>query len=485
MKHTSVFDRLADDLRGSDTIARLAAGLIGEGVLIDGPLGPKPLIYADYVASGRALRQIEDLILTEILPYYANSHTEGSYCGAAMTQARRDARAVIAAQCGADDGYAVVFCGAGATSGLNRIVALLGVPEAVAAGSRPLILIGPYEHHSNILPWRESGAEVVEIPEAASGGPDMAALRTALQAAEGRMIVGAFSAASNVSGIVTDVDAVSTLLNAFGARVVWDYAGGGPYLPIDMAAGTPAQKDAVAVSAHKFVGGPGASGVMILRKEAVTRLRPTVTGGGTVRFVSPWGHDYLPDIVAREEAGTPDVLGDIRAGLGFVVKAAIGTQAMAARHAELRERALASWGTVAQLTIMGNPRASEVLPIFSILIKQADGTALHQQLLTRILSDCFGIQSRGGCACAGPYGHRLLEIDQPTSDAMRTRILAGDDLLKPGFTRLNLSALMDDAKADKIISAVAAIARDPAQFARLYAYDAALQDFRLADRIAA
>jgi selenocysteine lyase/cysteine desulfurase len=486
MSTPTLFSRFSDSLREGEVIARLAAGLIGDGVMLDGPLGPHPMVYADYVASGRALRQIEDLMMTEVLPYYANSHTEGSYCGAAMTNARRDARAVIAEACGADARHAVVFCGAGATAGLNRVVALLGVPEAVAAGARPLILIGPYEHHSNILPWRESGAEVVEIPEAAEGGVDMEALRAALLAGQGRMIVGSFSAMSNVSGIVSDVDAVSRLLNRHGARVVWDYAGGGPYLPIDMAAGTPAQKDAVVTSPHKFVGGPGASGVMILRKAAVTRDRPTVPGGGTVRFVSPWGHDYLPDLAAREEAGTPDVLGDIRAGLVFAVKSAITTDLMARRHAELRARALAAWADTPAIRVMGNPRAREVLPVFSFRIEAADGSAiLHQQLVTRILSDCFGIQSRAGCACAGPYGHRLLDIGKDRSDAMRSQILAGDDLLKPGFTRLNLSVLMDDAKVAKIIGAVREIARNPARYQQLYTYDAALRDFRLAGPMAA
>lgn len=482
----TLFSRFADSLRGPDVLARLAAGLIGEGVMLGGPLGPHPMIYADYVASGRALRQIEEIMMSDVLPYYANSHTEGSYCGAAMTRARREARAVIGAACGADCRHGVVFCGSGATAGLNRVVALLGVPDAVAAGERPLILIGPYEHHSNILPWRDSGAEVVEIPEADEGGVDMSALRSTLEAGQGRMIVGSFSAASNVSGIVSDVDAVSTLLNSYGARVVWDYAGGGPYLPIDMAAGSPAQKDAVVLSAHKFVGGPGASGVMILRKKAVMRTRPTVTGGGTVRFVSPWGHDYLPDIIAREEAGTPDVLGDIRAGLVFVVKSAIGEALMARRHDELRGRALAAWGKIPQIKVLGNPRARSVLPFFSFRLVASDGSAgLHQLLVTRILSDCFGIQSRAGCACAGPYGHRLMEIAKPASDAMRARILAGDDLLKPGFTRLNLSVLMNNAKADKIIAAVSEIARNPGCYAPLYTYDAEAQDFRLRRPVAA
>ncbi len=474
-------------LEAGDSLAVLRKGLIGEGVMVEGPLGPKKMIYADYIASGRALMQIEWAVLNDILPYYANSHTEGSLCGATMTHLRREARAYIAGECGADERHAVIFTGSGATSALNRIVALLGVTDAVAAGERPLVLIGPYEHHSNILPWRESGAEVIEIPEAVNGGPDLQALETALKGGQGRLMIGSFSAASNVSGIVTDVKTVTRLLKRHGALAVWDYAGGGPYLTVDMATGTDTEIDAVALSPHKFVGGPGASGVLIVRKAAVTHKKPTIaTGGGTVRFVSPWAHDYLEDVIAREEAGTPNVVGDIRAGLVFAVKAAIGQDYLDQRHEDLRQRALKAWVGLPGLQIMGNPEADRALPFFSIrLVDEKGADTLHPLLLTRILSDCFGIQARGGCACAGPYGHRLLGIDEGASEEIRARILGGETLLKPGWTRLNLSALMDDEKADKVIGAIREIALKPERFAALYSYDPKTNDFMLRPKSAA
>ncbi|MEY8840706.1 aminotransferase class V-fold PLP-dependent enzyme, partial [Cribrihabitans sp. XS_ASV171] len=208
---------------------RLADGLIGEGVMIPGLEGDVPMVYADYVASGRALRQVESFVAERVLPFYANSHTEASFCGGYITRLRAAARAEIGRAVGADAAHAVIFAGSGATAGLNRLVSLLGLREA----RRAVVLIGPYEHHSNILPWRESGAEVVEIPEGAEGGPDLGALETALIAARGAdVVVGAFSAASNVTGIVTDPDPVTRMLKAHGALAVWDYAGGGPYLPI-------------------------------------------------------------------------------------------------------------------------------------------------------------------------------------------------------------------------------------------------------------
>lgn len=472
-------EAFARSLQGADMIERLRAGVIGEGAPIPGPLGFKKLIYADHVASGRALAQIEEFIVQRVLPYYANSHTEASYCGGFMTGLRREARATIARICGTDDGFVTVFTGAGATAGLNRIVHLLGLPEAVRQGQRPVVFIGPYEHHSNILPWRESGAEVLEICEAESGGPDLEALEEALGAVEPeRLKIGAFSIASNVTGIVTDADAVTRVLKRHGALAVWDYAGGGPYLPIDMKAGSDAEKDAVVVSPHKFLGGPGASGVMILRKAAVVRSTPVFAGGGTVRFVSPWAHDYSEDIAVREEAGTPNVVGDIRAALCFLVKDAIGQDFMDRRHEVLRQKALRSWQENPNIVILGNPKATRRLPIFSFRVRDPrTGGYIHQQLFTRLLSDCYGIQARGGCACAGPYAHHLLNIKQPASQALRDRILRGEEILKPGWVRLNFSCLTDDAKADKIIASVNALASTPYPACDLYRCDEATARF--------
>ncbi|GAB6853426.1 aminotransferase class V-fold PLP-dependent enzyme [Asaia astilbis] len=463
----------ARTLGGPGGIEALRKGVIGEGVPVSGPFGDHPLLYADYVASGRALQQIESFMLTQVLPYYANSHTQASFCGRMMTRLRASARAQIARLCQAPAGYSVVFTGSGATAGINRLVSLMGVTKAVEDGQTPLVVIGPYEHHSNILPWRESGAEIIEIDEGPEGGPDLAMLERVLNEVEpGRLVVGAFSAASNVTGILSDVDAVSRLLNAHGARSVWDYAGGGPYLAIEMAAGTPEQKDAVVISSHKFLGGPGASGVMIVRDAAVAITRPSQPGGGTVRFVSPWGHDYSDRLSDREEAGTPNVVGDIRAALVFLVKEAIGQDFMDQRHATLRQRALSAWRDVPEIDLIGASGKSPALPIFSMRIRDRQrGGYLHQQLFTRLLSDCYGIQARGGCACAGPYAHRLLSIDAPASALMRQAILSGNEIEKPGWTRLNFSVLMDDEKVGRVIDAVSTLARQPYPMADFYRCD--------------
>lgn len=451
----------------------LRAGLIGEGAPVPGPFGPKPLVYADYVASGRALRQVEDFVAHRVLPYYANSHTEASFCGRYMTRMRQAARAHIARICGAETGFSTVFCGSGATAGLNRLVHLFGVSDAVGTGPRPVVFLGPYEHHSNILPWRESGADIMVIDEAPEGGPDLDHLERALAATDPAALrIGAFSAASNVTGIITDVDAVTRMLKAHGALSVWDYAGGGPYLPIDMKAGTACEKDAVVISPHKFVGGPAASGIMIVRDATVRRTRPVFPGGGTVRFVSPWGHDYAESLTSREEAGTPNVIGDVRAGLAFLVKEAMGQDWLDTRHATLHKRALQAWQHNPHITILGNPAASRCLPIFSIQVHDTrQGGLIHQQLFTRMLSDLYGIQARGGCACAGPYAHDLLGIDQPMSEELRQNILNGNEIRKPGWTRLNFCALTDDHKADFIIHSVNELASSPYPMVDAYACD--------------
>lgn len=462
-------------LGGADLPGALRAGLVGRDIEIPGPTGANKILYADYAASGRALAQIEGFVAEKVLPYYANSHTEASYCGAHMNRLRREAREAIAEACGANEDYAVIFTGAGATAGVNRVASLF-MPEDPA---NALVLIGPYEHHSNILPWRDSGAEVVEIPEYATGGPDLAALEAALKTAAGRTIIGSFSAASNVTGVLSDVEAVTRLLKRHGALVVWDYAGGGPYLPIDMRPTAATAKDAVVISPHKFVGGPGASGLLLVRRAAVKRCRPSLPGGGTVAFVSPWSHTYLEDVTAREEAGTPNIIGDIRAALALIIKQALGDEWIAERQARLQTRALAAWRDNPRIELLGKPNAPR-LPIFSFRIRHGAGY-IHHQLFTRMLSDFYGVQARGGCACAGPYAHRLLNIDRARSETLARAIGAGEEIEKPGWVRLNFSYLMTDEEADRLIAAVTELATRAPDLAPLYACDPRTARFRFAE----
>lgn len=470
-------DDFSRSLRRDDVVDWVSSGLIGDGIEIDGPFGPKPLVYADYVASGRALDQVEDFIRHNVLPYYANSHTQASYCGSYVTRLREAARREVARMTGAGAGDSVVFTGSGSTAAINRIVALLDIVRLVAQDRRVSVLVGPYEHHSNLLPWRESGATVTEIPEGDSGGPCLDALGCALDEAAGAdLTVGAFSAASNVTGIVTDVDAVTRLIKSRGALAVWDYGCGAQYMSMDMKSGTDAAKDAIVFSPHKFPGGPGASGVMIVRNAVVSRCTPSLPGGGTVSFVSPWGHTYSDRIAAREEAGTPNVIGDIRVALAMLVKEALGQEWLDARQKQLRRRAEDIWSCNPRLDMLGTVQ-SGALPIFSFRVRDGHGGHIHQQLFTRLLSDVAGIQARGGCACAGSYAHRLLHLDQAQSQSLERAISEGCELEKPGWVRLNLSALMTDEKADHVIQAVDSLAFSASDYQSCYRADPATARF--------
>lgn len=455
-------------ITAAKTDGSLFDSVIGEGVKIPGLYGPVELTYADYVASGRALRQVEEFVQTQVLPFYANSHTESSFTGAHMTALRNAARSEIGRLCRTGADHAVVFAGSGATAGINRLVSLFGVEKA----QDPVILIGPYEHHSNILPWRETKARLIEVDEAPEGGPCMTQLTAILEEnSDSDLIIGSFSAASNVTGIVTDTDAVTRLLKAHGALAVWDYAGGGPYLPIDMAGGTDAQKDAVVVSPHKFPGGPGASGVLIVNRAAVVADRPSWPGGGTVTYVSSVAHDYINNLEAREEAGTPNIIGDIRAALAFMVKDVIGTDEIAAREARYASMGLDGWQDNEQIQLLGR-QVPHRLPIFSFLVRDRAGQVVSPLLITMMLSDIYGVQVRGGCSCAGPYGHRLLGISEELSHQMRDSIRAGITVQKPGWVRLNFSYMMNEITVERIIAAVNDLTQTLDQHMSHYAIDA-------------
>ena len=466
----------------SDVPSWISGGLIGNDAMIDGPFGPKPLIYADYVASGRCLAQVEDFIRDSVMPFYANSHTQASFCGEHSTRMREAAREEIARITGAGEATSVIFTGAGSTAGINRIVGILDMATLVASGKRVVVIVGPYEHHSNLLPWRESGAEVVEIPEGIGGGPDKELLEKELQSARGAsLIVGAFSAASNVTGILTNVDEITRLVKRYEALAVWDYGCGGPYIEMDMRSGKDCAKDAIVFSTHKFPGGPGASGITIVRNEISRISRPTQPGGGTVDFVSSWRHAYSKSLVTREESGTPNVIGDIRAALALLIKEALGQTWLTKRQDELRQRALAVWQKNPRLEILGRTDAP-ALPIFSFRVRNLNGDFVHHQFFTRLLSDLYGIQARGGCACAGPYGHRLLGLDRADSEALFNAIAHGEEVDKPGWVRLNFSALMTNEKADAIIKAVDSLAFVAPDYLKYYRVGAASAKFEPSKR---
>ncbi|MBI2779324.1 MAG: aminotransferase class V-fold PLP-dependent enzyme, partial [Gammaproteobacteria bacterium] len=432
------------------------------------PFGERLMVYCDYTASCRSLHFIENYLI-QLQRSYANTHTEDDITGRRMTQRLHEAEQIIKGAVNAGPQGRIIACGTGSTGAIDKFQQLVGIacPPATrqmlygilgdwlgadevdavtyfVKACSPVVFVGPYEHHSNEVTWREGLATVVKVQMAADGSVDLAHLEALLQepAYQGRLRIGSFSAASNVTGMISPVHEIARLLHCHGALACFDFAASGPYVHIDMTPpsgpnGGDPSLDAVFISPHKFLGGPGSSGVLIFNERIYQRhLAPSVGGGGTVDYVGYEEHDFTQDIEQREKAGTPGALQTMKASLAFQVKQAVTVERIEAREQELLQRACVKWQANPNIEILGNPDPARRLAIVSFNVRDGEGRYLHPKLATTLLNDLFGIQSRAGCSCAGPYGHRLLDIDNETSERYRQSIREGYFGIKPGWCRL-------------------------------------------------
>jgi len=477
--------------------------IVGVDSTFETPFGERLMSYCDYTASGRCLKFVESY-LQSLQRIYANTHTEDDITGRSMSQLLHEAEDSIKKSVNAGPNGRIIACGTGATGAIDKLQQIVGVAmppatrkilcemladsdsidvtcadiDAVFSEKQPVVFVGPYEHHSNEISWRESLATTVEVRMDADGNIDLKHLEELLQkpAYQDRLRIGSFSAASNVTGMRSDVRSIASLLHAHDALACFDYAACAPYVEIDMNPVADGDEDpsidAIFVSPHKFLGGPGSSGVLVFNERIYHReLPPSVSAGGTVDYVGTEEQDFISNIEAREKAGTPGVLQTLKAGLVFQIKDRVGVPLITEREHRLTKRAMKAWADNENIEILGNPDPEQRVGIISFNVKSNQGNYLHHKFATALLNDLFGIQSRAGCSCAGPYGHRLLDIDHGTSERYRQVVQSGYCGMKPGWCRVGLHWVMDDAEADYVIDAVLFIARHGHLFLDLYDFD--------------
>lgn len=477
--------------------------VVGADAAVTTPFGERLMVYADYTASGRCLGLVEKYI-QNLQRIYANTHTEDDISGRSMTQLLEQAEHAIKDSVNAGTCGRIICVGTGATGAIDKLQQIVGVAlppatrqsltamledslgtEAYAKFKdylqqhQPVVFVGPYEHHSNEISWRESLATVVEVRLDSEGAIDLGHLENLLQdsAYQGRKRIGSFSAASNVTGMRSPVHEIASLLHQYDAIACFDYAASAPYVEIDMNPAADkypgdASLDAVFISPHKFLGGPGASGVLVFNQRIYQRdLPPSVSAGGTVDYVGPTGQDFIVNIEEREKPGTPGVLQILKASMAFQIKDQVGVEAIEQREKELLQRTFERWLSNPRIEILGNPDPDRRISIISFNLKDHRNKYLHPKFVTTLLNDLFGIQSRAGCSCAGPYGHRLLDIDFEKSEQYRKWIGKGFSGIKPGWCRVSLHYVMDDIEVDYILNAIEFVADQGYRFLPQYNFD--------------
>jgi selenocysteine lyase/cysteine desulfurase len=473
----------------------LRGQIMGRDLAIPTPFGDRHMFYADFTASGRSLRLIEEILL-EIQKSYANTHTEDDYSGKFSTRLLQAAEDKIKRMVNAGPGGKIIAIGSGTTGALKKLQEIIGVyippatRERVAQGLResggsirmlrsalnerkPVVFIGPYEHHTNELMWREAWVDVVVGGFDSQGLLDLRDLENKLKNPlyKGRDKIVSISAGSNITGVRTPVYEVARIGHAHDALVFFDFAAVAPYIEIDMNRDAESCFDAIFFSPHKFLGGPGSSGILIFHERIYRQdLPPTAAGGGTVVYVGHEHHDFSQDIEAREKAGTPPILQTIKAALAMEVKDRIGVKRIERIETEHTACFQQRLRRIPNIVPIGNADPDECISIVSFNIRHRN-RILHPKFVTKLLNDLFGIQSRAGCSCAGPYGHVLLNIDRESAHRLRAGIQRGCSGLKPGWVRINLHYTFTREDIDFLLDAIDFVARSGFRFLPQYAFD--------------
>ena len=458
------------------------ANIIGQNLQheIDGKL--QDIIYADWTASGRLYQPIEDYISHTLGPYIANTHTETNLTGSTMTLAYHEAQKIIKHHVNACDNDILITSGAGMTDVVNKFQRILGlrIPERMASqvsfaeNDKPVVFITHMEHHSNQTTWHECDVTLEIVNADEHGLPSIEHLQTLLKKYQDRtMKIGSFTACSNVTGIKTPYYQLAEVMHENGGLCFVDFACSAPYVDIDMHPTNKAQAlDAVFFSPHKFLGGPGSSGVLIFNKTLYKNRVPDHPGGGTVTWTNPWGeHSFYNNIEVREDGGTPGFLQCIRTALSIKVKDAMGVENITAREQEITDLVMSQLSKNNQVKML-EPTVTKRLAIISFYI-----TNVHYNLVVRLLNDKFGIQTRGGCSCAGTYGHILLNVDHDTSMKITEQIDAGDYCEKPGWIRASFHPTMSDTEVQSVVDAINAVTANIEVWSKEYRFNPATGDF--------
>lgn len=446
------------------------------------PYGKKVIIYADWTASGRLYRPIEEKLLKDIGPFVANTHTETSITGSAMTMAYHNARSIIKKHVNALSDDVLITVGTGMTGAINKFQRILGIKlnenlkdhTRVPKEKRPIIFVSHMEHHSNQTSWLETIATVEVIPSNSKGLPCLTQLEKLLEKyQEVPLKMAAITGCSNVTGIRTNYHDIAKMMHQNNGLCFVDFACSAPYVEIDMHPEDEQQYlDAITFSPHKFLGGPGSSGVLIFNKKLYKNLVPDNPGGGTVSYTNPWGdHDYIDDIETREDGGTPGFLQAIKIALSIKLKEQMGIKNILEREHELNDIIFNKLSKIKNLTMLASEHTDR-LGVFSFYIENA-----HYNLVVKLLNDRFGVQTRGGCSCAGTYGHYLLHVDQLSSKAIEQKILEGCLMERPGWIRMSIHPTMTNAEIEFICDAIEQVSINVNEWQKDYTYNALKNEF--------